>query len=129
MRQTTIHGKKARDLNHLVRVQNLAGHTQGVRVLRPSAKGDLLASAGDDCSVRVWQLMGHDGRWTPSPAPSVSTPSSAATGPAEATTAWAEDTFILPIYSPTPRHVFLGHTKPITDLAWSEVRERLKQRD
>jgi hypothetical protein len=103
-RQSTVHGAKPRDLNHLVRVQTLTGHTHAVRVLRPTARGDLLASAGDDGMVCVWQLQERP-------------------APAAAVAAVEDDaSLVLPLYAPVPWRTYAGHTLPITDLAWNDVR-------
>jgi len=121
--QTVVVNKQTRELTEVVRVQNLVGHSAAVRVLAMAPSGHMLASGGDDGTVRVWQLVDHDRQW----AVAGDAPAATAAGaPADGTAPcaeWVEESFVLPVFSPTPVRVFKGHVGPVTSLAWSEVRD------
>lgn len=105
------HRRATKDVTEVEVVQILRGHEGVVWAMAFSQDGQYLATAGQDCLVRVWELTGREDDTdnalqdnASSGLPSTSAPSAAS------------------VFVTVPVREYQGHTEDVLDLVWSKSR-------
>ena len=143
--KVSVHRKVYKEFTELRHVQELKGHVGAVWCMRFSHCGRFLASAGQDTTVRIWQVLeaygdekgpgqrqgggdGSEGKRNASSSSSSSSSSSTAAANSRGAAVSAGDGEVVggdmgsasPYFHEEPHRTYVGHKADVLDLCWSK---------